>query len=125
MCAVLGASLFGVIAIIYVMAILGMPVGEFIMGGQNKVLPSKQVGIILISVMLQLFAMMMILQAGGFIGLWFSFEITRGICFFLAGYLSINVVMNLMSKSKKERYMMTPLSLVVASCFWITAINMV
>jgi len=31
--------------------------------------------------------------------------------------------MNAVSKSRKEKIVMTPLSLVTAVCFWVTAIN--
>ena len=39
-------------------------------------------------------------------------------------YLSLNTVMNFFSKSKKEKYIMTPLSFVTSMCFWITALQM-
>ncbi len=35
----------------------------------------------------------------------------------MAVYLSLNVVVNFISKSKKEKYIMTPLSLLTAICF--------
>jgi len=40
----------------------------------------------------------------------------------MAVYLSLNTVMNFISKSRKERYIMTPLSAITAVCFWITAL---
>jgi len=42
----------------------------------------------------------------------------------MAIYLSFNTIMNFISKSKKEKYVMTPLSFVAAICFWITALKM-
>lgn len=59
---------------------------------------------------------------GGFLPLWFSEKTTKIICIVMAVYLSLNMVMNLVSKSKKEKYIMTPLSFVAAICFWITAL---
>ena len=65
--------------------------------------------------------MIVILQMGGFLALWFSEKVTEIICIVMAVYLSLNTVMNFVSKSKKEKYIMTPLSFVAAVCFWITA----
>ena len=60
------------------------------------------------------------LTMGGYLPLWFSHKTTRIILIVMAVYLSLNVLMNLASKSRKERLIMTPLSLIAAVCFWIT-----
>ena len=124
MFSILGAVLFGVIATMTVLVACGLPLGEFTMGGQHKILPKKLRVAAVISVAIQIFAMIIILQAGGFIYLWLSFKVTKNICFFFAAYLSLNTVMNMISKSRKEKYVMTPLSLIAAICFWITAFHM-
>ena len=124
MFSILGAVLFGIIAIMTVLVACGLPLGEFTMGGQHKILPEKLRVVAVISVAIQIFAMIIILQAGGFISLWLSFKVTKYICFFFAAYLSLNTIMNMLSKSRKEKYMMTPLSLIAAICFWITAFQM-
>lgn len=62
------------------------------------------------------------LTMGGFMPLWFSDNTTKIICIVMAVYLSFNTVMNFISKSKKEKYVMTPLSAISAVCFWITAL---
>ena len=124
MFSILGAVLFGVIATMTVLVACGLPLGEFTMGGQHKILPKKLRVVAVISVAIQIFAMIIILQARGFISLWLSFKVTKYICFFFAAYLSLNTVMNMISKSRKEKYVMTPLSLIAAICFWITAFHM-
>jgi hypothetical protein len=94
------------------------------MGGQYKVFP-KNLRILLVSqLILQIFFVLIILQMGGFIPLWFSVKVTKIIGIVMASYLSLNTIMNAISKSKKERYIMTPLSLISSICFWITALNM-
>jgi len=122
--AILGAVIFGVIATMTVLVACGLPLGEFTMGGQHKVLPKNLRVAAVISVAVQIFAMIIILQAGGFISLWFSFKVTKYICFYFAAYLSLNTIMNMISKSRKERFVMTPLSLIAGICFWITAFQM-
>ena len=124
MLSILGAVLFGIIAIMTVLVACGLPLGEFTMGGQHKILPKKLRDAAVISVAIKIFAMILILQAGGFISLWLSFKVTKYICFFFAAYLSLNTIMNMISKSRKEKYVMTPLSLIVGICFWITAFQM-
>ena len=124
MFSILGAVLFGVIAIMTVLVACGLPLGEFTMGGQHKILPKKFRITAVISVAIQIFAMIIILQAGGLLPLWLPFKVTKYICFFFAAYLSLNTIMNMISKSKKEKYVMTPISLIAAICFWITAFQM-
>ncbi|QHU91437.1 hypothetical protein GWK75_03205 [Candidatus Saccharibacteria bacterium oral taxon 955] len=124
MFSILGAVLFGIIATMTVLVACGLPLGEFTMGGQHKILPKKFRVMAVISVAIQIFAMIIILQAGGFIPLWLSFGATKYICFFFATYLSLNTIMNMISKSRKERYVMTPLSLIATICFWMTAFQM-
>ncbi len=124
MFSILGAGLFGVIAIMTVLIACGLPLGEYTMGGQHKILPKKFRLAAVLSVAIQIFAMIIILQAGGLLPLWFSFKITKYICFFFAAYLSLNTIMNMISKSKKEKYVMTPISLIAGICFWITAFQM-
>ena len=124
MFSILGAVLFGVIAIMTVLVACGLPLGEFTMGGQHKILPKNFRVMAVISVAIQIFAMIIILQAGGFIPLWLSFKVTKYICFFFAAYLSLNTIMNMLSKSRKEKYVMTPFSLIAGICFWVTAFQM-
>lgn len=124
MSAIIGALSFLIIAVLTILAACGLPLGEFTMGGQHRVLPGFLRRMAVISFVIQVFAGILILQAGGFIPLCLSVTVTKYICFFFAAYLSFNTIMNLISKSKKEKYAMTPLSLIAALCFWMTAYGM-
>lgn len=124
MFAALGAFLFLIISTFTFLVACGLPFGEFTMGGQHKILSNIFRIMAMVSFVIQLFAIMIILQAGGFIELWFSHNTIKYICFSFAVYLSLNTIMNLFSKSKKEKYIMTPLSLLTAICFWMTAFTM-
>lgn len=79
--------------------------------------------ILVTQLILQIFFVVIILQMGGFVLLRFPYKITKIICIVMAIYLSFNTVMNFISKIKKEKYMMTPLSAISAICFWITALK--
>lgn len=124
MFSIIGAIVFLLIIVMTALVACGLPLGEFTMGGQYKVLPKKIRIMAIVSVIIQASAIIIVLQAGGYISLWFSFKATKYSCFFFAGYLSLNVIMNLSSKSKKEKYVMSPLSLITAISFWITALQM-
>lgn len=121
MFAIIAAVIFTIISIINLLLIFGAPLGEFTMGGQYKVLPKNLRMIAGFSLILQVFAIVIVLQAGGFLPLWFSTKITKIICRVFAAYLSVNTIMNFISGSKKEKYIITPLSIVAAVCFWLTA----
>ena len=124
MISIIGAGAFSIVIILSILIICGLPLGELTMGGQYKVFPPKLRIVLVIQLILQVFFVLIILQMGEFIPLWFSYNVTKIVGIVMAIYLSLNTVMNLISKSKKERYIMTPLSFVTAICFWITALQM-
>ena len=122
MIAIIGAILMLVVITISILLLCGLPLGELTMGGQYRVFPKKMKTLLVTQLVLQIFFVVAILQMGGYIPLWFSYNVTRIICIIMAVYLSLNTVINFISKSKKEKYIMTPLSFATAICFWITAL---
>lgn len=121
--AFIGSIAFFLIVVLYVLLIFGFPYGEFAMGGKYKTVPKDKRLIYVISIIVQIFAIAILLQTGGIVPFVFSKSVTKWICIFFAAYLTINVLANIMSKSKKEKYVMTPISLIIAICFWITALS--
>lgn len=124
MYAIFAAIIFTSLTVLNLLIIFGAPLGEFTMGGKYKILPPEMKIPAIISLCTQIFAIIIVLQAGGIINLWFSNNVIAIICYVYSGYLIINTFMNLISKSKKEKYIMTPLSLVSALLFFITAFKM-
>lgn len=122
MVAIIGASVFSIVIVLSFLIICGLPLGELTMGGQYKVFPKKLRIILVMQLILQIFFVVIILQMGGFIPLWFTDKITKIICIVMAIFLSFNTIMNFISRSKKEKYIITPLSAISAVCFWITAL---
>ena len=122
MMAIIGASVFSIVIILSFLIICGLPLGELTMGGQYKVFPKKLRIVLIIQLILQIFFVIIILQVGEIIPLWFSANTTKIICIVMAIYLSLNTFMNFVSKSKKEKYIMTPLSAISAICFWLTVL---
>ena len=124
MISIIGAGAFSIVIILSILIICGLPLGELTMGGQYKVFPQKLRIVLVTQLILQVFFVLIILQMGEIIPLLFSYNVTKIIGIVMAIYLSLNTVMNLISKSKKEKYIMTPLSFVTAISFWITALQM-
>ena len=123
MIAIIGAIAFSVVIILSILILCGLPLGELTMGGQYKIFPKKLRLVLAIQLLLQIFFVIIILQLGGVVSLWFTARITKIIGTVMAVYLSLNSVMNFISKSKKEKYIMTPLSLIAAVCFWMTVLS--
>ena len=124
MTSIIGAGAFSIVIILSILIICGLPLGELTLGGKYKVFPRKLRIVLVAQLILQMFFVLLILQMGEFIPLWFSYNVTKIIGIVMAIYLSLNTIMNLISKSKKEKYIMTPLSFITAICFWITALQM-
>lgn len=120
MFAIIGSLMLIIAVILYILIVLGLPYGEFSMGGKYKIVPSKYRPIYIISIVFQIIAIIVLLQVGKIIPLVLSLNITRTICYVFAIYFSINVVANAFSNSKKEKYFITPISLVATICFWMT-----
>ena len=119
-----GAVLLLAVAVMEILLIIGLPLGEFTMGGRYKVLPPMYRMFAASSVILQFFGAAMILQGGGLMNMWFAGKVIKIICFVFAGFFAVNTVMNIISPSKKEKYVMTPLAAVEACCFAVTAFLM-
>ena len=120
--ALIGSMAFIFVAILYALLALGFPYGEFAMGGKYIVMPKRMRIVCGFSVCIQLFAIIILLQTASIIPSLFSVGLTKAICFFFAAYLTLNTFMNLLSNSRKEKWVMAPLALLTAICFWITAI---
>ncbi|WP_214482257.1 hypothetical protein [Bacillus sp. SM2101] len=103
------AIMFAFIAVFQVLLALGVPLGEFAMGGFYKVLPKKLRIISFINAIILLFMGVVFLQHTNFLNI-FNFFPTNILVWVITVYLGLNTIKNLISKSKKERYVMTPLS---------------
>ena len=121
----IGAGLLVIVIVMSILLICGVPLGELSMGGKfGKVWPPKIRLLALTQLLSQLFALYIILSAGALIPYFFNKDATRVVCYVFAGFFFLNTVLNIISPSKKEKFVMTPMSLGAAVCFLITAICM-
>lgn len=117
---IVGAMIFGMMAVLTLFVTLGLPLGEFTMGGKHKVLPIQMRFASGSALIFQIIAILSVLYVGEVISLSIPFSLARGVCIFFGFYLLLNTGMNLMSFSKKEKYVMTPLALIGSICFFAT-----
>ena len=118
----IGAVLLIIVMILSVLLICGLPLGELTMGGRYKVWPPKMRGLAVSQLLVQGFALYVLFAAGKLIPSFMPDKAVKVACIFFAVFFFGNTVMNFFSTSKKEKCIMTPMSLVEAICFTITAL---
>lgn len=99
------------IAIFQVLLSLGYPLGEYAMGGYHKILPTKLRILSALSALLLLMMGLVFLQHTNVIG-WLPFSSTTTLVWVMTVFLGINTLTNLLSRSNKERFVMTPIACV-------------
>mgnify|MGYP003464677723 FL=1 len=103
------AILFLAIAIFQVLLSLGYPLGEFAMGGNYKVLPKKlRIASVANALILLCMGFVFLQHTNVLVGL--DFLATHILVWVITIFLGLNTIANLISRSKKERLVMTPLS---------------
>ena len=107
--AIIVAILFVSIAVFQVLLSLGYPLGEFTMDGYYKVLPKiLRIASVANALILLFMGFVFLQHTNVLIGL--DFLSTNILVWVITIFLGLNTIANLISRSKKERYVMTPLS---------------
>ncbi len=111
------------LAVFQLALIAGAPLGQFAWGGQSRVLQARQrIGSGIAVVLYGVFAAIVLGRAGllpavpeavANIGIWV-----------VAAYLVLGVLANLASRSKPERFMMTPVALLLCASAFVVALRM-
>ena len=107
--AIVVAILFTSIAVFQVLLSLGYPLGEYAMGGYYKVLPKKlRIASVANALVLLCMGFVFLQHRNIIVGL--DFLPTHILVWVITIFLGLNTIANLLSRSKKERLVMTPLS---------------
>lgn len=117
--AIIALIILGLLVIFQLSLVFGAPFGHFAWGGQHRILPTKlRIGSavsIPIYIVIGLFAA----ARAGFLVIDTDVAFLRTALLAIAIYLTAGVIMNAASRSKLERYTMTPVALALAACFYI------
>ena len=91
----------------------GAPLGRFAWGGQHRVLPTRlRIGSA-VSILIYAVIVLIAWSRVGAIDL-FPRVVSEGGMWVVFGYFALGIVMNALSRSKPERFTMTPVCLVLA-----------
>jgi hypothetical protein len=108
------------LVVFQVALIAGAPLGRFAWGGQHERLPRKlRIGSVVSVVLYVAFIVLALDRVGAIDVLPDAFSVIA--MWVLTGYLALGVILNLISRSKPERYLMTPVALVLALLAWVIA----
>jgi hypothetical protein len=117
-----GAALLGLLAVFQLLLIAGLPLGRFAWGGQNAVLPTNlRIGSAVSIVLYAIFAVL-ILQAADAVAV-LPAGLAGVAIWVLTAYFAVGVAMNAVSRSRQERAVMTPVSLVLAAACLVLALH--
>ena len=119
--AITTCTILGLLALFQVALAAGAPWGEFAWGGQSKVLPRRlRIGSI-VSIVIYALIAIILLERVGFLTVFGSAPVIHVATWVIFGYFALGILLNAISRSKRERYTMTPVVLVLAVLTFIIA----
>ena len=99
----------------------GAPLGHFAWGGRHRVLPIGFRIASAVAIPLYIGMIVLMLNRAGIVSVSTNSGAIRVAAWLLVGYFTLGVVANLASRSRPERYVMTPIVLVLATLAAIVA----
>jgi len=120
--AIIAVVVFGVVSIIQLLLALGKPIGKLAYGGKYETLPNNMRIMSVGAIGILALGAISVLERSGIITILNNQILTLVIVWIIALYLAFNTVINVISKSMKEKLIMTPLSLISSICCFIVAI---
>lgn len=111
--AIAACSVLAALAVFQGFLIAGAPIGRFAWGGQHEVLPARLRTGSAVSIALYAVFAVVILERAGILSL-FGAAFVQVAGWVLFGYFALGVVMNGISRSRPERNLMAPVSLLLA-----------
>jgi hypothetical protein len=121
--AVIACVILAFLAVFQVLLAIGLPLGRAAWGGFHRVLPSKLRWASVAAVPVLLAAGWVVLARAGFVHPGSSSQTVRILAWVFGGYFVFNTIVNALSKSPPERWLMTPLSTALGFCFAVVAIS--
>lgn len=121
--AIVATVILGGLAIFQIALAAGAPIGRFAWGGQHDVLPTRlRIGSVVSILLYALFALIL-LQRANLITVFGSDLFVQVATWVLFGYFALGILMNGISRSKSERNVMVPLTLVLAALTLLVALG--
>lgn len=121
--AIIFTVVIGLLALFQLALVFGAPLGRFAWGGQHDVLPPRLRRGSAIAVVLYVAFSVVVLAISGILVIPVLDSVGGLIGWMLVIYLSIGVVMNALSRSKPERFVMTPVTAGLVACALIVMVG--
>ena len=121
--AILLCVLLGALALFQLALVFGAPLGRFAWGGADRVLPArKRIGSVVSILLYAAFAWVFLMKAG-LVPMVLPEIVVDVAAWVIAAYFALGIALNAVSKSKPERYTMTPVVIVLTVLSVIVAIG--
>ncbi len=121
--AIVFAVLLGLLAIFQIVLVAGAPLGHLAWGGQERVISRrKRVGSVVAVVLYVAFAALALVRAG-VIGAASENVVVVVAMWVVVAYLALGIVLNALSRSRPERFVMTPVALLLAILALVVALG--
>ena len=120
--AIIGLVVLLGLALFQLLLILGKPLGDFAWGGQHEVLPRKLRIASICSILLYIVFAIFLASKAGIVAIITQQPLLDIAMWVFTAYFILGIFVNLISRNRKERALMTPVALLLAIAFLITAL---
>ncbi|OGL22148.1 hypothetical protein A2707_02285 [Candidatus Saccharibacteria bacterium RIFCSPHIGHO2_01_FULL_45_15] len=120
--AIIGLLILLGLAVFQAMLIFGRPLGDYAWGGQDRILPKKLRIASVFSIALYILFATFLANAAGIVNIIGNESILRVGMWVFTSYFMLGILLNAISRSKKERELMTPIASALALIFLITTL---
>lgn len=122
--ALFGVIILAALSLFQTLLVFGKPLGNYAWGGQHTVLPKRlRIASVFSIVLYVVFGIFLVSKAGLVSIVPNEWYLTTTMWIFTL-YFMLGIVMNAISRSKKERELMTPVALSLAVIFLIVTLNL-
>lgn len=119
----LGLLILAALSVFQLLLISGKPLGRYAWGGQHDVLPKQFRVASVFSVLLYAVFGLFLASKAGLMAVVPNGAFLTGAMWVFTGYFALGIFMNAISRSKKERMVMTPVAFVLAIVFLLVTLN--
>lgn len=121
--AIVATVVFAALAVLQLLVAAGKPYGRLVWGGAHRVLPTKlRIGSV-IAVALYAAFVLVLFDRSGLLSVFGDGAFSVAAAWVLFAYFAIGIVVNAISRSKPERFTMTPVNAVLAACALVIAVS--
>jgi hypothetical protein len=121
--AIVATVVLGLVMMLQLLLAAGLPLGQAAWGGQDQVLPPNLRWASLATVAILALAAWVVLARANIAAPGAEPVVIQVITWVFAGFLALNALGNIASSSAAERYVMTPVALLLVVCFIVVALS--